>query len=472
MMPKRIAIIGGGCAGTLVAAQILKEARGATHVILIERFSPPGRGVAYRTECEEHLLNVPAARMSAWPDDPDHFLRWVKAKDGGQKESQTVNAGDFLPRQTYGRYLTDVLEEAVLNAGSNATFESVAGEAIDLEEVEDGGRITLTDGRAIVADSVVLAIGNLPGEYPIRRSLPFYHGPNYVHMPWAPGALEQIGKSDDILVVGAGLTAVDIIVKCSAQGHRGVIHALSRRGIRPQAHRDALPPYPAFLAQDRLPTTVRVAFARLREEVRTATAGGLDWRTVIDAVRPYSQALWQGFSWNERARFMRHVRPFWEAHRHRIAPLTAATVQEAEAAGRLKFHAGRLMSLRDTSGGASVLVKVRGKADFMALRVAKVINCTGPRTDYSKYQHPLLINLLAAGLIGHDPLALGIAALPSGEVLRYNQKPMGWLFTIGAPLKGVLWESTAVPEIRVQALALARRVAHGVGSESRRESEN
>jgi uncharacterized NAD(P)/FAD-binding protein YdhS len=457
-MPRRIAIIGGGCAGTLVAAQMLREARGPTHVILVERLPPAGRGVAYGTECEEHLLNVPAARMSAWPDDPDHFLRWAqaRAKRLGMGE---IAAEDFLPRRVYGHYLADVLEQAQGGAASNATFESVAGEAIDLEEVEEGGRATLTDGRSIAADWVVLALGNLPGEYPIRRALPFYHGPRYVHLPWAPGALDRIGNRDDILVVGAGLTAIDIIVKCHVQSHCGVIHALSRRGLRPQAHRNGLAPYPLFLAPGSLPTTVRTAFARLRQEVRAAAALGKDWRAVIDAIRPVSQALWQGFPWEERARFMRHVRPFWEAHRHRIAPATAAIVRSMEAAGRLKFHAGRLMSLRDTEEGAAALVKVRGTEDFTALRVAKVINCTGPRTDYSKYQHPLLINLLAAGLIGHDPLALGIAALPSGEVLRYNQKPLGWLFTIGAPLKGVLWESTSVPEIRVQAQVLARQIA-------------
>jgi uncharacterized NAD(P)/FAD-binding protein YdhS len=458
MMPRRIAIIGGGCAGTLVAAQLLREARGPTHVILIERLPPPGCGVAYGTECEEHLLNVPAARMSAWPDDPEHFLRWARVWGGHQKGRKTIAAGDFLPRRVYGRYLAEVLQQAQRNAASSATCESVAGEAIDLEEMDEGGRVTLTDGRAIVADSVVLAIGNLPGEYPIRRPLPFYHGPRYVHLPWAPGALERIGKHDDILVVGAGLTAVDIIVKCRAQGHCGVVHALSRRGLRPQAHRDGLPPYPSFLAPDSLPPTVRIAFARLREEVRSATAVGKDWRTVIDAIRPVSQAMWQEFSWEERARFMRHVRPFWEAHRHRIAPETSLIIESLETAGRLKFYAGRLTSLRDMDGRAAALVKIRNKEDFVALRVAKVINCTGPRTDYSKYQHPLLTNLLAAGLIGHDPLALGIAALPSGEVLRYNQKPAGWLFTIGAPLKGILWESTAVPEIRVQAQVLARQI--------------
>ena len=402
--------------------------------------------------------------MSAWPDDPDHFLRWARSTPFAA--NQTIAPGDFLPRQVYGHYLADVLERAAQGrAGAMVTLECITGDAIDLEEVEGGGRVSLRDRRIIDADSVVLALGNLPGEYPIRRPLPFYHGPRYVHLPWAPGALERIGKLEDILIVGAGLTAIDIVVKCRAQGHRGVIHALSRRGLRPQVHCNGLPPYAPFLAVGSLPTTVRTALGRLRKEVRMAAAQGRDWRTVIDSIRPVTQALWQGFSWEERARFMRHVRPFWEAHRHRIAPATAAIIHGMEAAGRVKFHAGRLVSLRDSEEGAAALVKIRRQEDFMALRVAKVINCTGPRTDYSKYQHPLLINLLAAGLIGHDPLALGIAALPSGEVLRYNQRPAGWLFTIGAPLKGVLWESTAVPEIRVQAQLLAQQIVGRGGAQ-------
>jgi uncharacterized NAD(P)/FAD-binding protein YdhS len=459
MTDKRIAIIGGGCAGTLVAAQLLRQARGNTHVILIERQSQPGPGLAYGTRCEDHVLNVPAARMSAWPEDPDHFLRWAQSRAGDLGIQQAVTADQFLPRRIYGSYLREILEEARKRACSGVTFEVITGEAVDIEETGEGGRITLANGSSIAAHSVVLALGILPGEYPIRRPLPFYRSSRYVHNPWAAGALEGIGADSDILIVGAGLTAVDIVVQCRALGHRGTIHALSRRGLRPQAHIAGLPAYPAFLAPDSMPTTVRSAMARIRREVRAAASRGIDWRAVIDAIRPFSQKIWLGLSWRERSRFMRHVRPFWEVHRHRIAPATAAIVREVEAAGRLKFHAGRLTSLREVGDGVAALAKVWGRDDFMALRVAQVINCTGPRTDYSKYQHPLLINLLAAGLIGHDPLALGIDALPGGEVLRYNGKPVSWLFTIGAPLKGVLWESTAVPEIRIEAEMLGARIA-------------
>jgi uncharacterized NAD(P)/FAD-binding protein YdhS len=452
-IPHRFAIVGGGCAGTLVAAQLLLQAPEGAHIILIERSPPVGRGVAYGTEFPEHVLNVPADRMSALPDDPEHFLRWARSMACRLGFPSAVSQDDFLPRWMYGRYLHHVLEEARGRRGPGVSFENVVGEAVDLEESETGPRITLADGRTLEADEVVLALGILPGEYPIRRPLPFYRTSRYVHSPFLPDVLGDVSKGDNLLIVGAGLTAVDIAVQCHRLGHSGVIHALSRRGIRPLAHLPAAGNHPQFLLPDALPGMVKETLRLVRAEARSG-----DWRAVVDSMRPVSQLLWQGYSLEDRSRFMRHLRPFWEAHRHRIAPATAEIISKMEASGHLKFHAGRLVSLRSNSDGAAALIRLRGKEDFLPLRVAKVINCTGPRTDYSKYQHPLLINLLASGLIGHDPLALGIDALPTGEVLRYGGIPTGWLFTIGAPLKGVLWESTAVAEIRIQALNIAKRL--------------
>lgn len=155
---------------------------------------------------------------------------------------------------------------------------------------------------------------------------------------------------------------------------------------------------------------------------------------------------------------MRYVAPIWEGLRHRLAPKLAEVLARLEAEGRVKFYAGRLQSLDVDASGVDAVFRRRGKNQHVALRLAKVINCTGPRTDYSKYQHPLFVHLLARGLIDHDPLALGINALPTGEVLRYRGEPVGWMYALGAPLKGVLWETTAVREIRAQAQALAERL--------------
>jgi len=322
------------------------------------------------------------------------------------------------------------------------------------ERPEGGARLILADGRTFDADRVVLALGNLPGEYPIRRSMPFFHGRRYVHVPWQPEVLDGIGKDQDVLIVGAGLTANDIIVQLDRLGHRGTVHAVSRRGLRPRPHCLGLPPHRPFLNSHALPATVRQLLHQLRAEVRN----GGDWRAVVDSIRPFSHALWRGFPWEERARFMRHVRPFWEVHRHRIAPQVAAEIDRLAESGRVKFYAGRLQSLRETSDGVEAVFRKRGTDALVTLNVAKVINCTGPRTDYSKYQHPLYINLLARGLIDHDPLALGLNATPEGEVNRYRSGPSGWLYAIGAPLKGVLWESTAAPEIRVLSRRLAERL--------------
>jgi uncharacterized NAD(P)/FAD-binding protein YdhS len=450
-----VAIIGGGASGCLVAAQLLRLARVPVKILLFERMSDVGRGVAYGTRCAEHLLNVPAGRMGAFPDQIDHFLKWTKARVGRSGFPAAVASGDFLPRQLYGDYLRDVLAAARAAAAPGVEFAEIKAEVMDIEG--DGGdlRLRCGGGQYFAANRVVLAIGNLPGEYPIQGALPVYRSQNYVHVPWRPGALAGIASDAEVLLVGAGLTATDLVLELHASGHKGTIHALSRRGLLPQAHRPA-PPYEDFLAGQPLPSTVLGLSRRLRAEVRRARGQGIDWRPVLDAIRPHSQAIWQGFPWEERAGFMRHVRPFWEVHRHRVAPPVAARIEELRQTGQLKFYAGRLTHLEENKAGVEASFRLRGTTQSRTLRVAKVINCTGPRSDYSKYRHPLLVNLLATGLIDHDPLALGIRATAHGEVLRYRGGVVGWLYTIGAPLKGDLWECTAMPEIRAQAVNLAR----------------
>lgn len=455
--PFTIAVIGGGASGTLLAAQLLRQARAPLRVLLFERMSEAGGGVAYGTDFAGHVLNVPAARMSAWPDAPTHFLEWATARAVRDGLPERVAPGDFLPRPVFGRYLADVLASARAAAAPDVELVAIKGEVIDIEHETGERRLRTGDGRSFAADEVVLALGNLPGEYPIRRSLPIYHSQRYVHVPWRPGTLAGIPPDADVLMVGAGLTSVDLILQLAASGQRGTIHALSRRGLLPQAHR-AAPAYPDFLGGRELPRTIRTLVRCLRQEVARAAASGGDWRPVLDAIRPHSQALWRGFSWEERSRFMRHVRPFWEVHRHRLAPAVAARIEELRAAGRVQFYAGRLEKLLESPEGAVAVFRERGTHRTRTLTVAMVINCTGPRTDYSKYQHPLLVNLLARGWIDHDPLALGLRATADGEVLSYRGGPVGWLHTLGAPLKGELWECTAIPEIRAQAERLAQRL--------------
>lgn len=457
ILVKNIVIIGGGVSGTLVAANLLKQATIPTRIVIVDRSPPIGRGVAYGTDCPQHLLNVPADQLGAYPDDPTGFFAWVAARIGRSTFPHNVTPSDFLPRNLYGQYIYSVLTDARTAAPKDVSLEIVVGEAIDIEETSAGPVVKLADERAFPASHVVLALGNLPGEYPIRRSLRFFHGQRYVHVPWTDGAFEGINPTDEILIVGAGLTAADIILQLASNGHRGTIHALSRRGLFPLPQKSG-PAYTDFLHNQPLPTTVREIFYLVKIEARKAVASGQTWQSVIDALRPYTQAIWKNWPWEERSRFVRHVRPYWEAHRHRYAPQTNEALDRLRESGQLRFYAGRLQSLTETPTGADAVFRHRGTDTLTHLTVAKVINCTGPRSDYSKYQHPLFINLLARGLIDHDPLALGLNANPDGELFRYRGAPSGWLLALGAPLKGVLWETSAVAEIRVQARALAAKI--------------
>ena len=428
-------------------------------IVLIERSPEAGPGVAYSTPDPRHLLNVPAGRMGLFPEDPRDFARWLENRPAHPAVPES-GPGAFVSRHLFGAYVSDTLARARRAAAPGVELEIIQDEAVDIGEAPTGPKIELSRGQILSVDRVVLALGNLPGEYPIQKPLRFYHGLRYVHVPWQTAALDNIGPKEDVLIVGAGLTAVDIIVHLDGAGHRGKIHALSRRGLRPVVHTPA-EAYPTFLEEGSLPRTIREAVRLFRSEIKRAAEKGVDWRAVLDSARPQLQAMWIGWTWEERSRFLRHVRPHWEVHRHRVAPQVAWALSRIESEGRLIFHAGRLHELRDVPGAAEALFRPRGTTSEVRLTVAKVINCTGPRSDYSKYQHPLLINLLARGLIDHDPLALGVQALPTGEVLRYRGGPVGWLSTIGAPLKGVLWESTAIPELRVQAKVIARAFLAG-----------
>ncbi len=460
-----VAIIGGGASGTLVAAQLLRQADRPLQVYLISREQPIGRGVAYGTDCLDHLLNVPAGRMGALPSHPGGFLEWVNTRIGLPRfPTQPAGPEDFLPRCLYGAYLHAVLSTAVQKAAARVCLEPVNGEAVDIEELpEGGGSILLADGRRIEADRIVLALGLLPGEYPIAKPLPFYKSKHYVHLPWTRLAYDDLDRDADVLLVGAGLTAVDLALELPRLGHRGRIHALSRRGLQPRAHTTPQT-WRDFLADGPLPATPRAALRLIRAEIARAAEAGIAWQAVIDAIRPHTQKLWGSWSWREKSRFLRHLRPYWENHRHRLAPAVADKIAQFQKDGRLIPYAGRLVSLTDKGHDAEAVFRLRNSDQEVTLRVSKVINCTGPRTDYSKYQHPLFVNLLARGLIDHDPIALGLNAGPAGRILRYCGGPVGWLHSLGATLKGVLWESTAIPEIRVQAEDIARDILAGEAS--------
>jgi uncharacterized NAD(P)/FAD-binding protein YdhS len=447
---QNIVIIGGGAAGSLLALQLLRQTRRPLQVTLVDPAPEPARGLAYGAADPIHLLNVPAGRMGAWPDDPGHFLQW--SRDHGHPGAQT---SDFLPRTLYGDYLAAQWREALGQLPPGSTLVHVRDVAVDIQS--EGGRhaVILQSGVSLPADRVALALGNPPGEYPLKKSLAAYKSPRYIHQPWQRAeALRSIPVFEDVLLVGEGLTAADMILLLDARGHQGRIFSISHRGLRLQPHDASTktwslqPPPPA-------PLTARSTLRWLRAEVRQAATLGVPWQSVVDAVRPLTQSIWQQWNPRERARFMRHLRPFWEIHRHRVAPAIRQRLDTLEAEGRVIHRAARVQDLREDTHGLDTSIRLRGGGTIERV-FGHVINCTGPRADFAKFEHPLLINLLASGIVYHDPLALGLNATPDGRIVPFRGEPHHWLYTLGAPLKGVLWETGAIAEIRQQAATLAQ----------------
>lgn len=454
---RTIAIVGAGFSGTVVAAHLLRAApQSVGRVFLIERAEREIGGVAYGTPFASHTLNVPAGRMSAFEDDPDDFLRFVRRRE------PSLTGGSFVARRLYGEYLAETLAEA--RGASSLPLVRVSGEVVDLEEQPDSLELALADGRRLNATHALLAIGNYPPSDPTAFDDGVVSSVCYARDPWARDALE-FDRDDDVLLLGTGLTMCDIALALRDADHRGRIHAVSRRGLLPQPHRvsAAPPPHldpPATL--DDWPPTALGMLRGLRRETREHGRDGVDWREVVTSIRDKTPALWQRLDTKERERFLRHVRPYWETHRHRSSPETAHGVETMIEAGRLEVIAGTLEGA--TRDGRSIVASFRrrGLADHgERIRVGKVINCTGPDTDLSRVRDPLVSSLRERGAIRPDRLGLGLETDDAGCLLRADGTPSARVFLAGPLRKGRLWEHTAVPELRVEAARLAATLAGG-----------
>lgn len=448
-----LAIVGAGFCGTMVATHVLRLSPGSIdRIVLVERTGPEVGGVAYGTPSTSHTLNVPAGRMSAFEDDPDDFLRHVRAHD------RALTGGSFVPRYLYGAYLGRSLAEAERSSG--VRLIRVAGEAVDVEEHADGARLTLSDGRLVNAAHCVLAVGNYPPSDPPVAGEGLYASLRYARDPWAADALERV-REEPVLLLGSGLTMCDIVRALRDDDQQAPIVAISRRGLLPQAHRLSARPPPHLDPPDDVdvwePTALGMLRA-LRGEVRRAEESGIDWREVVTSIRDATPALWQRLATDERRRFLRHARPYWETHRHRSSPETAFAVESMLESGALRLVRGTVRSYTETPTGVLVRYAPRDGSDPELLEVGKVINCTGPDTDLARVRDPLIRALRERGAIRPDALGLGLDTHEDGRLIAADGAATRRLTLVGPLRKGRLWEHTAVPELRVEARRVAERL--------------
>jgi uncharacterized NAD(P)/FAD-binding protein YdhS len=446
-----VAVIGAGFSGVLTALRLLLAADGP-RVLLIERGARFGRGAAYSTTSPHHLLNVRATNMSALVEEPSHFLDWLASVGVADPDNA------FVTRDRYGQYLQSLLRKATADGRAAGRLTLEHDEVCALARESDHWRLQLALGRALTADAVVLALGNLPPPAPVDIGEHLMASGRYVADPWAwnPSDAPAVGE---VLLLGSGLTAVDITL--SIQGERpGVrVTALSRRGLLPRRHGEGVPPAAPARAPKGSPLEV------LRE-IRRRGAG--DWRGTIDGLRPYVQALWRGWSLKQRMAFLRHLRPWWDVHRHRLAPEVAAKIEGFQRAGLFGVAAGRLLHLRAGADEIEAAWTPRGGVGLEMRRFAMVVNCAGPRGDLAHCDDPLIAGLFAAGEIRPDACQLGIDVDSRSRAVGADGAARETLFAVGPITRGQFYEITSVPDIRIQAADCAGAVLSALSLRARR----
>lgn len=455
----RLVVVGGGAAGSLVLLHLARHLAAGPVDARVEAVvldpNGPVNGAAFCTTDERHLLNVPASGMSVDPEDRFDFVGWL-VSEGLLEEGASPYF--FAPRPQWARYLRTRLDEALAAVADRLVVRQVADNATDVVRAGEGVRVTTSAGEVLEADQLVLATG-LPsvGDDWAPRDLTAHE--RYVADPWRPGALDAVvAGGGDVLVVGTGLTMVDVAVSVTGPGRRVV--ALSRAGRLPQPHADS---YLGEVVPDvsTWGSTLEEVRAAAVQHLRDVQATRGSWRPAVDGIRYRVAELWGRLGADDRARFLREVAGDWGVLRHRMPPITATVVEQAVADGLLEVAAGRVVAGDELSGGDGADGFEVETVDGRRVRAGWIVNCTGPRSDIRTLGNPVLDALLGAdgspALATTDPLGLGLTTVDGQLVDPAGDLQPVW--TLGALRRGELWETTAIPEIRVQAERLAGDLA-------------
>jgi len=426
----------------LLAAHLLRG-RAPILVTIVEQRAELGAGIAYATKDPDHLLNVRAANMSAFSDEPEHFFRWLRTHVPWTGDA-VPEASSFAPRRVYRDYLEGLLAPHL----SEGRLQLVRAKAVAISETPGAATVAFEDGSSISADRVVLATGN--------------EGPKLPHAPWrydgwTSSPVPDLPAGAPVAIIGTGLTMVDWVLTLLHSGHRGPIVAVSPRGLMPHAHRTVSP---AALDASKLPVGAPLSLTMrwLRQWISRIESEDGDWRSAIDALRPHTQRMWQALPLKVKQRFLRHARPWWDQHRHRIAPAAAEKLEHARRSGQFRIIAGRVLAFEDRQDGVGVVISARVTRERPKIFARAVFECRGRTNNVSDTENPLLRSLLANGQARSDALRLGLEVSPECALINPNGLVSERLHAIGPLTSGVFWEVTAVPDIRTQAAKLAHKL--------------
>lgn len=445
-----IAVLGAGFSATAVVINLLEHLPPERRISVIGSQNGFGRGVAYSTDDEHHRLNVAAGRMSLFADRPNDLVEWLNRRGSAH------GAEDFIPRKLFGSYITETLAEGLQRTGNRARIQFVDSQALVCHQLSSEQQVfELTNADVVDASQTVFCLGGTPAGLPVAPSrIEADAEPLIVNNPWAEPWLDRIDGDAPLFIVGSGLTMIDQVVSLHKRGHRGRIHVLSRHGLLPHPH---VVPRAAAIDPGLEPGSARLS--EMQRLLRKAAGQAADWRSVIDGLRPVTQAIWQHMDIEERRRFLRHASSWWNIHRHRMSPEIAATLDAMRASGQLVMHKGWIDRIC-ADGECQVSVGFMERHSRLERRIAasRIINCTGME-KCSIGKLPLLNDMLQKGFIAQDALGLGVAVDSRSRVLSSCGTADTGSYAIGPMTVGQFWEIFAVPDIRVQARDVAQRLA-------------
>lgn len=434
-----IIIVGGGASGVLLAAHLLRDPAMDLRVTLVEKRDDLGRGVAYSARQQDHVLNVAATNMSAYADDPYHFWRWLRERGLVDETDRFV----FVPRRHYGAYLSEVVSQLV----DDGRLQVVQAAVTALATTASGVEASLDNGSSIMAHAAVLAVGH--EEQPARSK----------------GIAVRVGSAADtpidpdapVMILGSGLSMVDAWLTLAQAEHRGPITVVSRHGLLPKGHRQ-VEKFALDAADVPFGTGLLYFYEWFLETVEEGRRAGYDWRSVVDALRPFNQRIWQAWSLSARRRFLDHIRPIWNIHRHRLPPDLHARLKQAVSSGQVTLIAGQFLDVRRDGETVVATVRRKGVANTEDFRVARVYDCGGVSVDVEQSSNPVVRQLIAEGTARPDRLHIGLDVTEASEVISAAGVPADRLFAIGPLTRGTFFEIEAIPDIRVQCAELATRL--------------
>lgn len=454
---RKIGIIGGGFSGTMTAVQLVEKAIEPIEIIIIDASAFLSKGIAYSSYSDVHLLNVTAGKMSAFPDKPTHFLDWVMDLPEFKNSEKTLISNSFLPRNLYGNYLSDVWKQALSLAKSkNIRVTFIDDYVQNIEVAESHILVFLKNDASINVDDCVIATGNHLPRNPKILNEDFYKSKHYHQNPWSSHSVKDIQSKLPVLIIGNGLTMVDTVLAILEQGFKGKIYAISPNGFNILPHRHNGEPYTKLVEELDIKMSLTELVALFDKHINIVRPLGISAEPVIDSLRPYTQRIWKNLTDDDKRLFMSKFRHLWGVARHRLPLHTHDKIQQLRIDGKLLVQSGSLINIIDKFQHIEVAFYDKKEQQPKLIEVSRVINCTGPETDIMKLDDHFLKRCLLKGMIKQDALALGIVTnAETFQVINSDGKTHKHLFTLGSNLKGELWESTAVNELRTQAEKLA-----------------